>query len=46
MKNLQKLTIPKLNFSKEDLDEWIKGQLGENNERFEVVYPKSELTFR
>ena len=41
-KKFEDIPIQQINFSKEDLDEWIKGQLGENNEGFTVVNPKTE----
>ena len=40
-KKFETINIEKLEFSKEELEQWIETQIGDNSERLEVIYPSN-----
>ena len=40
-KKFETINIGKLEFSKEELEQWVETQIGDNSERLEVIYPSN-----
>ena len=43
-KKFENITTKDIIFTDEDLQEWIKNELGDNSDKFTVLYPKSKMS--